>query len=71
MEVLCEHHHVLKHAVAKSTGERFWNVRRIDASGSGRLEWTTPNGVVLADDPPRSPGVVFVPTEPADAPPPF
>jgi len=71
LEVLCKHHHVLKHAVAKTTGERLWKVRHVDADGLGRLEWTTPNGVVLTDDPPRSPGVVFVPTEPDETPPPF
>jgi len=71
LEVLCKHHHVLKHAVARTTRERLWKVRHVDGDGLGRLEWTTPNGVVLPDDPPCSPGVVFVPTEPVETPPPF
>jgi len=46
-------------------------LRHIEGDGLGRLEWVTPNGTVLADDPPRSPGVIFVPTDPVDVPPPF
>ena len=71
LEVLCKRHHTVKHTVAKTTGERLWKVRHVDGDGLGRLEWVTPNGTVLPDDPPRSPGVIFVPTERVDDSPPF
>ena len=71
LEVLCKRHHTVKHTTAKTTGERLWRVRHIEGDGLGRLEWVTSNGTVLADDPPRSPGVIFVPTDPVDVPPPF
>ena len=62
LEVLCRHHHTLKHRLGPNRG---WRVRQLP---KGILEWTTPDGTVRRVEPEPVPTAIIVATEPVPDP---